>query len=131
MKDSDSEESDRDYSGEEDVEDEENDASENESDYDEDEDEDEHVGFNDDQVGDKSINSQLAVGYKDRSFVVRGGKIGVFRHNERDGLDFATTIKNISNSKGKQLNPSKVSQNTIWLDFRPMNLTDPSFLFLL
>jgi len=111
MNNSDSEESDRDYSdeGEEDVEDEEEDASEQESDYDEDEDEDEHVGFNDDRVGDNSINSQLAVGYKDRSFVVRGNKIGVFRHNEKDGLDFATTIKNISNSKGKQLNPSKVS----------------------
>lgn len=32
-------------------------------------------------------NSALAVGYKsDRSFVVRGDKIGVFRHTRDDGL---------------------------------------------
>jgi len=32
-------------------------------------------------------NSALAVGYKsDRSFVVRGDKIGVFKHTDNDGL---------------------------------------------
>jgi hypothetical protein len=42
----------------------------------------------------KSKNSLLAVGYKhDRSFVVRGNKIGVFKHTEDDELEFATTIK--------------------------------------
>ena len=103
-------------------------GSEQESDYDEDESEDEHEGFNDDREGGSVKNSQLAVGYKDRSFVVRGNKSGVFSHNENDGLDFSTTIKNISNSKGMELNPSKVSTKnrlcsrqdlrcTIMLDF--------------
>jgi hypothetical protein len=44
----------------------------------------------------KSKNSLLAVGYKhDRSFVVRGNKIGVFKHTEDDELEFATTIKSL------------------------------------
>ncbi|KAI8606138.1 VID27 cytoplasmic protein-domain-containing protein, partial [Dissophora ornata] len=57
---------------------------------------------------DNSKNSQLAVGYKDRSFVIRGSKIGVFSYNESDGLDFETTIKNLKNSKNKTIRPSKV-----------------------
>ena len=36
---------------------------------------------------DTARNSELAVGYKsDRSFVVRGDKIGVFKHTADDGL---------------------------------------------
>jgi hypothetical protein len=36
---------------------------------------------------DANQNSALAVGYKsNRSFVVRGDKIGVFRHTRDDGL---------------------------------------------
>jgi len=37
-------------------------------------------------------NSLLAVGSKDRSFVVKGNKIGVFKH-DGDELEFSTTIK--------------------------------------
>jgi len=38
-------------------------------------------------IGDDGQNSALAVGYKsDRSFVVRGDKIGVFKHTQDDGL---------------------------------------------
>jgi len=51
--------------------------------YDEDEDYDtpNQMGLTD------AKNSALAVGYKsDRSFVVRGDKIGVFRHTQNDGL---------------------------------------------
>jgi len=85
-------------------------SDEDEGSYDEEEDEDEdeeaaHEAFKQD----KAKNSQLAVGYKDRSFVVRGDKIGVFRHNERDGLDFATTITNLTNKSGREVNPSRVS----------------------
>lgn len=58
---------------------------------------------------DPSKNSLLAVGYKDRSFVVRGNKIGVFKHADRERLDFSTTIKNVADSKGKEINPSRVS----------------------
>lgn len=44
--------------------------------------------------GDNSKNSLLAVGYKhDRSFVVRGNKIGVFKHTDDNDLEFSTTIK--------------------------------------
>ncbi|KAF9915200.1 hypothetical protein BX616_006693, partial [Lobosporangium transversale] len=57
---------------------------------------------------DAAKNSQLAVGYKDRSFVVRGNKIGVFKHDDRDGLEFSATIKNVSDSKGKAINPHRV-----------------------
>lgn len=54
-------------------------------------------------------NSQLAVGYKhDRSFVVRGDKIGVFRHTDDDRLEFATSINRIQKPKGAKFNPSKV-----------------------
>ncbi|KAI8359368.1 VID27 cytoplasmic protein-domain-containing protein [Mortierella sp. GBAus27b] len=53
-------------------------------------------------------NSLLAVGYKDRSFVVRGDKIGVFKHTDREGLDFSTTIKNVADLKGKEIKPSRV-----------------------
>jgi len=36
-------------------------------------------------------NSALAVGYKsDRSFVVRGDKIGVFRHTDDDNLGMSS-----------------------------------------
>jgi hypothetical protein len=44
---------------------------------------------------DGAENSQLAVGYKhDRSFVVRGNKIGVFKHTADNQLQFSTTITN-------------------------------------
>ncbi|KAG0256530.1 hypothetical protein BG011_004452 [Mortierella polycephala] len=91
--------------------------------YDEDESEDETYHF--DGHGDNSKNSQLAVGYKDRSFVLRGNKIGVFSHNDRDGLDFNTTIKNISDSRGQELHPSRVvlhEQDTAMVMMDPRNL---------
>lgn len=58
--------------------------------------------------GDK--NSQLAVGFKgDRSYVVRGNNIGVFRHSEhQDRVKYCATIGNIANTKGKKFNPKKV-----------------------
>jgi hypothetical protein len=81
-------------------------SDEGEGSYDEDdEEENPHETFKQDTTK----NSQLAVGFKDRSYVVRGDKIGVFKHNERDGLDFATTIKNLKNKAGRDVNPSRVS----------------------
>jgi len=58
--------------------------------------------------GDK--NSQLAVGFKgDRSYVVRGNNIGVFRHlGDQGRVEYCATIKNIANTKGKKFNPKKV-----------------------
>jgi hypothetical protein len=73
--------------------------------YDEDESEDD----TDAPEKDGAENSQLAVGYKhDRSFVVRGNKIGVFKHTPDDQLQFSTAISNVKTPKGKAFNPSKV-----------------------
>jgi hypothetical protein len=53
-------------------------------------------------------NKHLQVGYKNnRSFIVRGNKIGVFRHTDDDKLEFYTTINNVTDLKGKALNPSQ------------------------
>jgi hypothetical protein len=53
-------------------------------------------------------NSQLAVGFKDqRSYVVRGSKIGVFK-NDYDDIEFSTAINHISTPKGKEFRPDKV-----------------------
>lgn len=61
------------------------------------------------EAGDLDMNSQLTVGYKfDRSFVVRGNRIGVFKHTDDDQLEFATTINNVATPKGHLFNPKKV-----------------------
>ena len=54
-------------------------------------------------------NSQLAVGYKtDRTFVVRGNKIGVFKYTEEDDLDHVTTINSVESLNGTKFAPRKV-----------------------
>ncbi|RKP10131.1 VID27 cytoplasmic protein-domain-containing protein [Thamnocephalis sphaerospora] len=59
-------------------------------------------------LGKQAKNSQLAVGYKhDRSFVVRGNKIGVFKHTDNK-LQFSAAINDIKTLDGKVLNPQKV-----------------------
>ena len=73
--------------------------------YDEDEDEDEVVVRDEDG----KVNSQLAVGAKvDRSFVVRGDKIGVFKHTNDNKLEFNTSINKVMTPKGKIFAPKKV-----------------------
>jgi hypothetical protein len=64
--------------------------------------------------GDK--NSQLAVGFKgDRSYVVRGNNIGVFRHSgdDQDQVKYYATIGNIADPKGKKFNPKKVRRPAV------------------
>jgi len=75
--------------------------------YDTDEEEDDtHVKG---EQGDGKENSQLAVGYKhDRSFVVRGSKIGVFKHTANNELEFQTSISKVQAPKGKIFEPKKV-----------------------
>lgn len=91
-----------------------------EPDFDSDEDEDEIV--NRDEDG--NVNSQLAVGASvDRSFVVRGDKIGVFKHTDNNGLEFSTSINKVANLKGKQFAPSKVMLHS---QDRNMVLQDPN-----
>eukprot|EP01087_Luapelamoeba_hula_P014797 TRINITY_DN4389_c0_g1_i2.p2 TRINITY_DN4389_c0_g1~~TRINITY_DN4389_c0_g1_i2.p2 ORF type:complete len:395 (-),score=83.63 TRINITY_DN4389_c0_g1_i2:57-1241(-) len=55
-------------------------------------------------------NSALAVGYKyDRSFVVRGSKIGVFQHTpQKGGVKLSATIKNVRTPAGKLFTPQKI-----------------------
>ncbi|KAF9361228.1 hypothetical protein BGX34_007273 [Mortierella sp. NVP85] len=109
---------------EEEGEEEEHSDDDDQSEYGDDEEEDEE----EEQVSfkqDPSKNSLLAVGYKDRSFVVRGNKIGVFKHADRERLDFTTTIKNVADSKGKEINPSRV---VLHEQDRSMVLMDPKNL---
>lgn len=59
--------------------------------------------------GNSEENSQLAVGYKtDRSFVIRGSRIGVFKHTPTNQLQFSTTINKVQTPKGKLFEPKKV-----------------------
>lgn len=59
-------------------------------------------------LSDKERNSQLTVGYKgDRSYVIRGNKIGVFSHTDED-VKYHATIGNIATPKGKIFEPSRV-----------------------
>ncbi|KAK4119103.1 VID27-domain-containing protein [Parathielavia appendiculata] len=58
---------------------------------------------------DGEVNKQLAVGYKhDRSFVVRGSKIGVFKHTPNNHLEFSTNISKVETPKGELFSPKKV-----------------------
>lgn len=64
--------------------------------------------------GDGNENSQLAVGYKhDRSFVVRGSKIGVFKHTPNNELEFQTSISKVQTPKGRLFEPKKVCDKHI------------------
>ncbi|KAG8965086.1 hypothetical protein FRC03_000967 [Tulasnella sp. 419] len=54
-------------------------------------------------------NSLLTVGYKgDRTFVVRGDRIGVFRHTDDDEIKYTATTNKVNTLKGKQFAPNKV-----------------------
>lgn len=61
------------------------------------------------QPKDGEVNSGLAVGYKhDRSFVVRGSKIGVFKHHPNNHLEFSTNISKVETPNGELFSPKKV-----------------------
>ncbi|KAI6778135.1 Vacuolar import and degradation protein-like protein [Emericellopsis cladophorae] len=84
------------------------------------------------QGKDADMNSQLAVGYKhDRSFVVRGNKIGVFRHNPDNKLEFSTNISKLEHpSTGKKMgNPSKVMLHSEDRDLVFQSDTNPNKLY--
>jgi hypothetical protein len=79
---------------------------------------------------DGAENSQLAVGYKhDRSFVVRGNKIGVFKHTADNQLQFSTTISNVMTPKGKAFAPNKVMLHQQDQDMILQNLDNPNSLY--
>lgn len=88
--------------------------------YDEDESEDDVELDN----NDGNINSQLAVGTKhDRSFVIRGSKIGVFKHLPNKHLEFTTNISKVETPKGRTFSPSKVMLHS---EDQNMILQDPN-----
>ncbi|KAK4545084.1 hypothetical protein LTR36_003635 [Oleoguttula mirabilis] len=95
--------------------------------FDEDEDEDEvDLGRNEDGT----VNSQLAVGAKvDRSFVVRGDKIGVFKHTTDNGLEFSTSINKLATPKGKAFAPKKVMLHAADRDMILQSEHDPNSLY--
>ncbi|KAK4196013.1 VID27 cytoplasmic protein-domain-containing protein [Triangularia verruculosa] len=75
----------------------------------EDDDSDEDEDDVDYKPKDGDVNKQIAVGYKhDRSFVVRGSKIGVFKHTPNNNLEFSTNISKVQTSDGKLFSPKKV-----------------------
>ncbi|KAK0624916.1 VID27 cytoplasmic protein-domain-containing protein [Bombardia bombarda] len=58
---------------------------------------------------DGEVNKSIAVGYKhDRSFVVRGSKIGVFKHTPNNHLEFSTNISKVETPGGELFSPKKV-----------------------
>ncbi|KAF0315413.1 Vacuolar import and degradation protein 27 [Colletotrichum sp. SAR11_59] len=110
---------------EEDYEDAEDDAQRSEH-YDSDEEEDD-VATKDE---DGNVNSQLAVGYKhDRSFVVRGSKIGVFKHTPNNNLEFSTNISKVETPKGTLFSPKKVMLHNEDRNMILQNETDPNKLY--
>jgi hypothetical protein len=79
---------------------------------------------------DTEMNSQLAVGYKhDRSFVVRGSKIGVFKHTPNNHLEFSTNISKVMTPGGKLMNPKKVMLHSEDKDLVLQNEGDPNKLY--
>lgn len=94
--------------------------------YDSDESDDDHVT----RDADGNVNSQLAVGYKhDRSFVVRGSKIGVFKHTPDNHLEFSTNISKIETPNGKTFNPKKIMLHAEDRNMILQNGDDPNSLY--
>ncbi|CAM1504034.1 Fc.00g016250.m01.CDS01 [Cosmosporella sp. VM-42] len=116
--------------GEEEEEDEEEEELEDdraqEEEYDSDEEDESSMPKN----ADGEVNSQLAVGYKhDRSFVVRGSKIGVFKHTPNNHLEFSTNISKVTTPGGKLMNPKKVMLHSEDRDLILQNEIDPNKLY--
>ncbi|KLU90960.1 vacuolar import and degradation protein 27 [Magnaporthiopsis poae ATCC 64411] len=110
---------------EEEEEDEEDDAARSEH-YDSDE-EDDDVDV---KPKDTAVNKSLAVGYKhDRSFVVRGSQIGVFKHTPSNKLEFSTNISKVETPDGKLFSPKKVMLHNEDRNMILQNEADPNKLF--
>ncbi|KAL8915469.1 MAG: hypothetical protein Q9171_000033 [Xanthocarpia ochracea] len=82
------------------------------------------------KADDGNTNSQLAVGYKhDRSFVVRGSKIGVFKHTPNNNLEFSTNISKVETPGGKLFSPKKVMLHSEDTDMILQNEANPNSLY--
>ncbi|KAH9006819.1 VID27 cytoplasmic protein [Lactarius hatsudake] len=97
---------------------------------DEDEDEDETAEDSSSPAGfQEGRNSQLTIGYKgDRSYVVRGDKIGVFKHKPGD-IEYVASIANITDMKGKKFDPKNVMLHHQDSKMIVMNPSAPNSLF--
>jgi hypothetical protein len=94
--------------------------------YDSDESEDDVDTGNDDG----HVNSQLAVGHAhERSFVVRGSKIGVFKHTPNHTLEFSTNISKVETPKGKLFSPKKVMLHAQDRDMILQDENNPNSLY--
>ena len=94
--------------------------------YDSDESEDDVVV----RDNDGNVNSKLAVGYKhDRSFVVRGSKIGVFKHTPNNDLEFSTNISKVETPGGKLFSPDKVMLHSEDSNMIIQNKDNPNSLY--
>lgn len=94
--------------------------------YDSDESDDDVVTRDDDG----NVNSKLAVGYKhDRSFVVRGSKIGVFKHTPNNNLEFSTNISKVETPGGKLFSPDKVMLHSEDNNMILQNKDNPNSLY--
>lgn len=79
---------------------------------------------------DGNVNSKLAVGYKhDRSFVVRGSKIGVFKHTPNNNLEFSTNISKVETPGGKLFSPDKVMLHSEDQNMILQNKNNPNSLY--
>lgn len=122
----DSEPSQEQEEAEEEEEEEEEDEGQRSEHYDTDEEEDDVVTG----LKDGNVNSQLAVGYKhDRSFVVRGSKIGVFKHTPNNNLEFSTNISKVETPKGKLFSPKKVMLHAEDSNMILQDATNPNSLY--
>ncbi|PNS21709.1 hypothetical protein CAC42_1563 [Sphaceloma murrayae] len=84
----------------------------------------------DPQDKDGNQNSQLAVGAAhDRSFVVRGSKIGVFKHTPDNHLEFSTNISKVATPNGKLFSPKKVMLHAGDRNMVLQNEGDPNSLY--
>ncbi|KAI8904058.1 VID27 cytoplasmic protein-domain-containing protein [Gorgonomyces haynaldii] len=88
----------------------------------EEEEEDEHVPSRAQMETDNETNKHLAVGLNnDRTFIVRGDKVGVFSSRDQD-LEFVTMIDKLQTLKGDTIDPSRVmlhQQDTSMLLMNP------------
>lgn len=93
-------------------------------------DEDEEADDVEYQPKDKDTNKMIAVGYKhDRSFIVRGSKIGVFKHTPDNHMEFSTNISKVATPKGELFSPKKVMLHNEDRSLILQKDSDPNKLF--
>lgn len=102
-----------------------------EDDESDEEDEEEDTGMREEHgEKDDSFNSQLAVGYKhDRSFVIRGSNISVFKHTPDNRLEAAAIISKVQTPKGKLFNPKKAMLHASDQSMILQNLDNPNSVY--